>query len=276
VPALVTDESKLSQILRNLIANALKFTEHGSIAVRARSGVDGQVVFEVEDTGIGIAPEHVDDIFEEFAQVEGPHQHRVRGTGLGLPLSRRLAELLGGDISVQSRLGRGSVFRVLVPAVYPGLGDVPASVSPDEPVALTALIPAGKVPRILIVDDDEASRYVLRRWLEDRFRVLEAVTGRDGVELAMKESPDAIFLDVVMPDLTGFEVLERLQAESSTATVPVIVYTSLSLGENDRRRLERATALVRKSTASRVADRSAVEEALVKAGLATGLEVRHD
>jgi len=121
VPPLRTDEGKLSQILRNLISNALKFTERGEVRVSARLGEDGHcVVFSVSDTGIGIAPEHHERIFEEYAQVDGPLQRKVKGTGLGLPLSRKLAELLGGRLTVESVPGQGSTFTAVVPLVYAG------------------------------------------------------------------------------------------------------------------------------------------------------------
>ncbi len=271
--ALWTDESKLSQILRNLLANALKFTEDGYVVVRASSAGAGEVIFEVVDTGVGIAREHQELIFEEFAQIESPHQHRARGTGLGLALSRRLAELLGGELTVTSQLGAGSTFRLVLPSAYSGPLAAP---TPAAPLPLTALIPPGPRRRLLIVDDDEPSRYVLAKWLQDRFDIAEASSGREGLERALADPPDAVFLDVVIPDLTGFEVMEALEANPVTASVPVIIYTSWSLGDNDRKRLARATAIVRKSSASRVADRSAVEQALLRAGLASGLELRHD
>lgn len=118
IPVLHTDESKVAQILRNFISNALKFTERGEVRVSAREGSDDTVVFTVTDTGIGISPEHVDRVFEEFAQIENPMQRRVKGTGLGLPLSRRLARLLGGDIVLESAVGRGSSFSLTLPFVY--------------------------------------------------------------------------------------------------------------------------------------------------------------
>jgi signal transduction histidine kinase len=114
IQLLHTDEAKVSQVLRNFISNALKFTEHGEVSVTARR--DGEdVVFDVADTGIGIAPEDAERIFEEFTQVQSPVQRRVRGTGLGLPLSRKLARLMGGDISLEARAGGGSIFRLRIP-----------------------------------------------------------------------------------------------------------------------------------------------------------------
>ena len=117
IPPLNTDEGKVSQILRNFISNALKFTEQGEVRVSAKLSPDGRsVVFSVTDTGIGIAPEHQDIIFQEFTQLENAVQRKVRGTGLGLPLSKKLAELLGGSVSVASELGLGSTFSATHPA----------------------------------------------------------------------------------------------------------------------------------------------------------------
>jgi signal transduction histidine kinase len=118
LPVLHTDESKVAQILRNFISNALKFTERGEVHVSVREGNDDTVVFAVTDTGIGIAAEHLEHVFEEFAQLENPMQRRVKGTGLGLPLSRRLARLLGGEITLVSTVGIGSVFSLTLPFVY--------------------------------------------------------------------------------------------------------------------------------------------------------------
>ncbi|HET9625664.1 MAG TPA: ATP-binding protein [Kofleriaceae bacterium] len=285
LPPLISDELKLSQILRNLVANALKFTERGAVEVRVRRGADiapdpetpGRdfLIIEVEDSGIGIAPEHQELIFREFAQVDGHTEPRMRGSGLGLPLSRRLAELLGGSLTVASTLGAGSTFQLVLPIVYRG-PDAAAAAPADSGPAVVPVAPAPGQSRILVIDDDLASRYVLRRWLAGRYSVDEAVCGHDGLRLA-HDRPDAIFLDVVMPDLTGFEVLEKLKADPVTCDIPVIVYTALALGSNDRARLGAAVTILRKSTSSRVADRAAIEEALVQAGVAIpmALEDRH-
>ena len=272
LPAMRTDEHKVSQVLRNLLANALKFTERGHVEIRAsRSGE--RVVFDVEDTGVGISDEHRDVVFQEFAQVDGHVQPRMRGSGLGLPLSRRLAALLGGSLELARTSQSGSTFRFEVPIGYGG--EAPA-VRVEVPAPVVEARPAAGQPRVLVIDDDIASRYVLRRWLEARFRVEEAETGTLGLELAATR-PAAIFLDVVMPDLTGFEVLEKLKANPATREIPVVVYTALVLGTSDRERLGAAAAILRKSTSSRVADRAAIEEALVRAGLAAPatLETTH-
>jgi signal transduction histidine kinase len=115
VTQVYTDNAKLSQILRNFISNALKFTQHGEVRVSARAGDGGTVTFAVADTGIGIDPRYHAAIFEDFVQVDSPIQKRLRGTGLGLSLSRKLAELLGGSVAVQSEPGKGSTFSVTIP-----------------------------------------------------------------------------------------------------------------------------------------------------------------
>ena len=130
LPLLHTDQSKVAQILRNFISNALKFTERGEVRVSAREGSDETVVFSVSDTGIGIAAEHMERVFEEFAQIENPMQRHVKGTGLGLPLSRRLSRLLGGDIVLESEVGRGTVFSLILPIQYAG-GDDATSGTPN-------------------------------------------------------------------------------------------------------------------------------------------------
>jgi signal transduction histidine kinase len=268
LPELSTDENKVSQVLRNLLANAFKFTHEGRIEVRALHGDGHRVVFEVQDTGVGIEPEHRDLVFLEFVQVDGAVQPRMRGSGLGLPLSRRLAQLLGGSLAIASTSAAGSTFRFELPVYY---GDVEPTAPAESLVPVVEARPMGDRPRILVIDDDLASRYVLRRWLGERYRVEEAETGADGLRLAATR-PDAIFLDVVMPDLTGFEVLERLKSDSGTRQIPIVVYTALVLGTSDRARLAAASTILRKSTASRVADRAAVEDALVRAGIAIAME----
>lgn len=267
--AFATDEQKVSQVLRNLVANAIKFTERGTITVTARRIGEDRARFEVTDTGVGIAPADHELIFAEFAQADGRIQPRTRGSGLGLPLSRRLAELLGGTLTMTSTPNQGSTFWFDVPLRFDGEAITRTPALHETPAMVR---PATAGVRVLVIDDDTASRYVLARWLGDRYRVDEADSGVAGLERASANRPDAIFLDVVMPDLTGFEVLERLKANTATRDIPVVVYTALTLGANDRARLSDAVAILRKSTASRVADRAAVESALVSAGIAVSAE----
>src|SRR4029077_13661677 len=120
LPPLVTDEGKVSQILRNFISNAIKFTEAGEVRVWAEAGpATDQITFHVRDTGVGIAEADIEAIWQEFAQISGPRQAKVKGTGLGLPLSRRLPELLQGEVGVTSRPGKGSTFSLTLPRIYP-------------------------------------------------------------------------------------------------------------------------------------------------------------
>jgi signal transduction histidine kinase len=135
VPAIYSDHKKLSQILRNFISNALKFTQAGEVRVRAVSNGDGMVTFAVSDTGIGIGPEHLGTIFQDFVQVDAPIQKRLRGTGLGLSLSKKLAQMLGGDVAVTSTLGSGSTFSVTIPAE---LTATPADAPPPGASASTS------------------------------------------------------------------------------------------------------------------------------------------
>jgi signal transduction histidine kinase len=215
MPLFETDESKLAQILRNFISNALKYTERGEVRVLARMDGPAFAVICVADTGIGIDPENHARIFEEFEQVEGSHQLGVKGTGLGLPLSKALAELLGGSVSVESERGVGSTFRVRVPIRFGDTGEE---------------APAMGARRVLIIDDDDAARYVLRNLLPaDRLIFAEADGGKEGLRLACEFKPDLIFLDLHMPDLDGRAVLRELKQNPMTRQVPVIINTSQTL-----------------------------------------------
>ena len=241
VPNLFTDEAKVTQILRNLISNALKFTERGEVRVTALYDAERRRVnLSVRDTGIGIAPKDHARIFEEFSQVETKIQKRVKGTGLGLPLSRSLAELLGGELTLESVLGQGSVFTLSIP---PERGDPSrAPRSTDN---------ARK--RVLLIDDDETFRYVMRQIIsnETRYEFIEAVDGDDGLKAAREQRPDVIILDLQMPTMDGFTVLQELGADSRTSVTPVIISTSLNVNAELKARLPAGTRVISKNTISR-------------------------
>ncbi|MES1262587.1 MAG: ATP-binding protein, partial [Acidobacteriota bacterium] len=229
IPTMVSDESKISQILRNLLSNALKFTERGEVRAAVHYLAQQDLIsFSVTDTGIGIAPEHRERIFEEFAQIEHKLQNRVKGTGLGLPLCRKLAELLGGSVRVESVRGTGSRFTVLLPRRCPTVAD-------QEPA---------RAKTVLLIDDAEVSRYLLRQLLERTVRVVEAMTGAEGVELAWRYRPDLILLDLNMPDMNGFEVLDQLKAGAETRNIPVVVVTGQELDSGEREQLASQTAAI--------------------------------
>lgn len=353
LPTLETDEAKISQILRNFISNALKFTEKGEVRVSARLAPEGgNVIFSVADTGIGIAPQDQATIFQEFAQIENPLQKKVKGTGLGLPLSKKLAELLGGRITVESTPGAGSTFSLVAPILYAGpeaaqdvllapeldserksillvaddvetrmlydkylrgtrfqaaaarttkeaealLGRIRPEViildvtprdgdswellvrlkaRPDtsgvpiivitnvrdrqkalslgadlfcaKPVErrwllrhLDALTRNGMATKVLVIDDEEISRYLVRQLLAPGpAEIIEAGDGAQGLRMARESQPNVIVLDLLMPDINGFQVLEQLRADSRTAEIPVIISSSRVLDETDRARLSK-------------------------------------
>jgi signal transduction histidine kinase/CheY-like chemotaxis protein len=377
LPPLFTDEGKVSQILRNFLSNAIKFTEKGEVRVwgTVDTGAD-TVTFHVRDTGIGIAEQDLGVIFEEFGQVTHPMQSRVKGTGLGLPLSKRLAELLGGGIAVQSAPGQGSVFSVTVPrvhhhaaeAVQPGEDDwaidptrVPVLVVEDDladsfaiqrlltgtryqPIiartvaaskrALERVQPAavlldvvlcgdeswrlilglrqggatGTIPvvvtsstgeerkalhlgadaylrkpidrdrlleildrltghqsttRVLLVDDEEVTRYLVRQLLpRGIYDVREAKTGTEGLAQLLTELPDVLLLDLKMPEMNGFELLDRISGDARLDEVPAIVLTSAILSAGERRRLRRAARIMSKSELSATALTGAIADVL--------------
>ncbi|ATB30181.1 hybrid sensor histidine kinase/response regulator [Melittangium boletus] len=385
---LETDEAKVSQVLRNLVSNALKFTEKGHVTVSVRAGPDDTVCFQVSDSGIGIAPEHHQHIFEEFAQVDSPLQKKVRGTGLGLSLSRRIAEFLGGDLSVRSTPGQGSTFTFTLPRVHPEVAEFagitersqhldptlapvlvleddrqtlflyekylsrsgfqvlpvrtvddarrtlqrvrPAAVVLDvmlegetswsflselktneatrdipilvvtlmdreqkaralgadefwlKPVAeeqllrkLTAMARASPVRKLLIIDDDDVHRYLFRQMLNNSPYVLEeAATGPVGIRMAREGSPDLIFLDFVLPDMTAFDVLDELKADPRTRDIPIILHTAHQLKEEERQRLAKETStILAKHTLSREVAIARIRDALNKS-IGSGGEVR--
>jgi signal transduction histidine kinase/CheY-like chemotaxis protein len=378
IPPLYTDEGKVSQILRNFISNALKFTPQGEIRVSAELASNGQaVVFSVTDTGIGIAPEDQERIFQEFTQVEHPLQKQVKGTGLGLPLSKKLAVLLGGSVTVKSEVGVGSTFSVKIPRIYkepvtevqrpvPSIDSTkfPVLVIEDDPKAILLyekylkrsdfqVIPAYNLTqakevlrsirpfaiildillpgedgwaflaemkanesmqdipilvvtivedkqkgmalgaydycvkpverkwllkklkelaqkrileKILVIDDEEVSRYLIRNYLSDLpYTLIEAADGQEGLRRAVEDRPQAILLDLIMPGMDGFEVLDQLKRNPLTRDIPVIVITSKVIDEEDRKRLaDKALKILSKETASRETLMAQIEEILTE------------
>ncbi|MEN3339469.1 MAG: hypothetical protein V7647_3145 [Acidobacteriota bacterium] len=215
LPAMHTDEAKVSHILRNLISNGLKFTERGEVRISAAfEAATGMMMFRVADTGIGIAAENQSIVFEEFGQVEHRLQRKVRGTGLGLPLSRRLAELLGGFLTLESEPDVGSVFTAAIPATYAGLRAAPPEVS--------WTIEPGKLPLIIVQSTDaplgddialEGSRFqpVHARSIADAEAALESI------------APAAIVLEIAGDADDPWDFLIRLKRDRRTNHVPVVV-----------------------------------------------------
>jgi CheY-like chemotaxis protein len=383
---LFTDEGKVSQILRNFISNALKFTERGEIRVSV-SQSPGALTFSVADTGVGIAEQDQERIFQEWSQVEGKLQKAAKGSGLGLPLSRKLAQLLGGNVFVTSTPGVGSTFVAVIPVSFNGQTEVtyvpevkkdidssrlPVLVLEDNREALFIyekylkgsrfqVIPAVSIQEardalqsfrplavvldvllqgehswgllrelkenpatkdipvyvitvvdnhqkalalgadgfhakpverswllqqlqaansnrrysILTVDDDRTSRYLLGTLLSgSNCRLFEAENATQGLQLAAELRPDLIILDLAMPDLSGFEVLDQLKSEQATRNIPVVIHTSKFLNEEDRLRLNGAVGIIPKSILSnRDAAVTLFGDAFHKAGLESAMRV---
>ena len=384
LPKLYTDEGKVSQILRNLISNALKFTPSGFVRVSAQARDRNRIFFSVEDSGVGIPAEHHETIFRELSQIENPLQERHRGTGLGLPLCRNLALLLGGRIWLESEPGKGSTFYVEIPGVYVGeaadsLGSetlpapdfdrAPVLVVEDNPetahiietflrntefqpilastvaqadswiarhtpVAVIAdvylrddttwgllsrlreQLPAVPIiatsiydesrqagargvdqflpkpldratllrelcrltgrtgtRRLLIVDDNDVSRYILRELLLQPWLELdEARNGKEALHALSARPPDALILDLLMPDIGGLEILRHVRASQATQSLPVLIYTSRYLSEAERAELESwQVRIVRKEDVSTRLSAQPFLDWLHSAGLAPAL-----
>lgn len=289
LPVLCTDEGKISQILRNFVSNALKFTERGEVRISAKPGENQMFLFTVADTGIGIALEDQQRIFEEFVQIDNPMQRRFKGTGLGLPLCRRLAELLGGSISVKSDLGVGSQFYLTLPIEYQSaatsklsIDSSPRSSNPIDQNPAANLEQSGEAVEVtqtvLIIDDDAVSRYTIASLLTQlSCTAIEAKDGYEGLYRARTQQPNAIVLDLLMPGIDGFEVLAQLEADVLTRSIPIIIMTSKQLSTEEFEQLTlrtsasenngmslRAVAVLSKQAISEI---SQLKTALLDAGL---------
>ena len=214
LPMLESDEAKVHQVLENIIANAVKFTEQGSVTV---SAVDrnGHVEITVKDSGIGISSKDLKTIFEEFRQSDGTTTRKYEGTGLGLSIARKAVQLMGGDIKVSSVIDQGSTFIVTFPVNPQGVAQKPF---PAESLqARTNETP----PSILVVDDDEKTRSLLSDAFQRQgYTTLTAATGRQALNYARTHPILAITLDVIMPEMDGWEVLTRLKEDPDTAEIP--------------------------------------------------------
>lgn len=226
------DKGRLRQIVMNVLGNAIKFTADGHVILRVSCTPDGRrhrLTIEVEDTGIGIAPEQIENVFDQFSQAEATMSRRFGGTGLGLPIARRLAELMGGGITVRSKLGEGSVFTLTV-VMDPASGQVSAPNS----IPRSAPIPS---MRVLIAEDNATNRFLMTRFADGtECDVRFACNGYEAVAEAEAFRPDLIFMDVSMPGLDGLEATERIrELGAGCGSVPILALTANAM-ESDRRK----------------------------------------
>ncbi|MEO8480003.1 MAG: response regulator, partial [Gemmatimonadota bacterium] len=225
VGLLRADVTKVRQILLNLLSNATKFTDKGTIHLEVRRvpavGHGGHdVLLRVRDDGIGMTEAQQGRLFEAFSQAEASTTRRFGGTGLGLAITRSFCEMMGGTVEVDSAPGKGSTFTIRIPE------DVDAAAASDDGSDAGALESGGTSGRILVIDDEASVRTLLRRFLvREGFAVEEASSGEAGIALARSTRPDAITLDVMMPGMDGWEVLTALKSEADLADIPVIMLT---------------------------------------------------
>ncbi|HXJ84144.1 MAG TPA: response regulator [Candidatus Methylomirabilis sp.] len=223
------DATRVRQALLNLASNAVKFTERGLVTIAASRSttVTGEVVtLRVSDTGIGMTPEQMARLFQDFTQADASTTRKYGGTGLGLAISRRFCRLMGGDITVESAPGRGSTFTIHLPVA----GEAPAAGAPRrEAPAVTASGPGATVLAsrpVLVIDDDPTVRDLMARFLErEGFAAVTAASGVEGLARAREVHPVAITLDVLLPDLDGWTVLAALKGDPTLADIPVMVVT---------------------------------------------------
>ncbi len=256
LPQIESDEQKVHQILQNLLGNAVKFTEKGNVTVSAHSDAD-KFYIEVSDTGIGMFNKDLSCIFEEFRQIDGTSSRPYEGAGLGLAIAYKTAGILGGDLSVKSAPGKGTTFILTLPLKWQGPAEPlpltrPAEVTPTQKTILSAndepeienrhKCQENKKPeagnRILLVEDNEAAVIQVREVLESEGYKVDVVRGgQEALEYVKQTIPGGIILDLMMPEIDGFEVLEKIRGSKTTAKIPVLILTAKDLTQEDFNKL---------------------------------------
>ncbi len=221
--SICNDETRLRQVLLNLLSNACKFTEKGKVTLQVERLHDGEgdwLRFRVSDTGAGMSSEQLAKLFTPFYRGDNSTTRKQGGTGLGLTITKMICELMGGSIRVESTLGQGSVFTVTVPTEVTG--------KPGATSGSTELVDSAKAHRgkVLVIDDDATIRHMLETYLQNEgYLVLLAESGSQGLKLAREHQPTCITLDVMMPNEDGWDVLARLKNDPATRDIPVIMLT---------------------------------------------------
>ena len=224
-----SDPTRLRQIILNLLSNACKFTEHGRVSLsvsRSRSNGEEFLAARVADTGIGMTEEQLAKLFQEFSQADSSTTRKYGGTGLGLAISDRLCRIMGGTIEVESKVGVGTTFSMRLPVDrVDRVGVADATAMPTAATTVEHIRPA-RTNRVLVIDDDPTVRDLMRRYLSrEGFDVVTAAGGREGLEFARELHPSVITLDVFMPDLDGWSVLQALKQDGDLRRIPVILMT---------------------------------------------------
>jgi len=253
LPTLTTDIVKVRQILVNLLSNASKFTEKGGISVKVTQQPNGMIAFAMKDSGIGIEKKNFEIVFEEFKQVDSSSTRKYKGTGLGLPIARRLARMLGGDLTLESDYGHGSTFTLAIPPTLPQQTQEAKPKPPEHPAApapvpqapmkkvIESQIAAAPGVHVLCIDDDPDVIEILKMYLvPEGYSVAGALSGDEGLEIAARVKPALITLDIMMPKKDGWQVLRELKQNPATKDIPVIIHSivdnkplAMSLGAVD-------------------------------------------
>jgi signal transduction histidine kinase/DNA-binding response OmpR family regulator/HAMP domain-containing protein len=268
-----SDLARIQQVLFNLLSNAVKFTKKGEIGITVTTHGD-MIFFTVRDTGIGIKSNDLPYIFDEFRHGDDSTIREFEGAGLGLAISQKFARLLGGEITVESEWGKGSVFTLSLPLhsrkkkdTLPHERDDIQSQDSDQET-----IP-GEPPRILIIEDNEIASMQTRSLLEESgFTVFTAENGTDGINMINKIFPDAVILDLVMPQINGFLVLDQIRSTPGTAQIPVLVLTAKELTPGEKAHLKRSNIqqLIRKGNVDRDQLLHSIKKTLKLKGKTTG------
>jgi len=234
--ALILDEIRLRQILLNLVGNAVKFTDSGAIRLsveKQNADYDGStlsLVFSVADTGNGIPTDQQDIVFDAFGQLRNPEQGDKGGTGLGLAITKRLVEMMDGEITVRSQVGHGSTFQVQLNNV--AIGSL--SQSRDDGASFDLESVTFWDAKILLVDDIDTNRELVRHFLERYgFEFIEATNGAEAWDCIQQAPPDLMLLDMKMPHMSGYELAKKMKAESQTAKIPIIALTATAMKESE-------------------------------------------
>jgi CheY-like chemotaxis protein/anti-sigma regulatory factor (Ser/Thr protein kinase) len=241
---LTSDADKCKHILQNLVGNAVKFTEKGSVEIKVQSD-EKNLTIRVIDSGIGIEESHLPHIFDEFRQADGSTSRRFGGSGLGLAIAKKYANLLGGNVSVKSEIDHGSEFTLILPLIYSE-----ENIIVDKQKTITKshsiLQPAQKIVNdsatktILLVEDSEPAIIQLKDFLEESgYHILVAHNGNEALQCIEYTIPDAMILDLMMPDVDGFSVLQKLRNEDRTAHIPVLILTAKHITKDDLKTLKR-------------------------------------